>query len=288
MSKGIKYTETNSAKISSDDFAGTTQLFSAVAFPKTFEGETEQEQIDEALASGLASEASETIEVKFPLKPPAKPTGLKSSNISYNKTDLAWSASADAQAYTVWQDGKAIKYVEGTSITLTDEDFDGKTINFSVVAYPKKYTGANEQEQIDNALKSNEGSVKSDDLSVTFLERPVTPTNLRTEGLTSEYVKILWNSGSPKGTAWVGHRNNEGNTDPKEAKVLDYDEDKAIELTPEFVGVESLAGMTIIYYIQEFNVKGEGDTDQDKAKYLNENELGSEWSESISITFPKE
>lgn len=291
--KGIKYTETNSAKISSEEFAGTTQEITVISIPVKAEGKTEQEQIDNALANPNKSEPSDPIIVKFPMKPTAKPTDLKANNISYNKFDLSFKAPTGAKAYTISQNGKVIKYLltsnANVTVTLENEEFDGKTFKFDVTAYPRGYDGANEQEQINNALASGEGSPKSDELSVTFLERPIIPTNLRLEGLTSEYVKILWDAGSAKGKAWLGHRNNDGDTDPKKATILDYDENKEIILTPDYVGVKSLAGMTIIVYLQEFNIPGEGANDQEKADWLNNSgkALGSEWSEPIEIKFPE-
>lgn len=286
--KGIKYTETNSATIEDETFAGTTQEITVIAIPEKAEGETEQEKIDKALANPNKSEPSDTITVTFPMKPPAKPTGFKTTDIGYNFADFTWTAPSGAQSYTIEQEGKAIKYIETNKITITDETFNGKTIKFTVTAYPRKYTGKDEAEEIKNAQNSGEASPKSDVLSVEFLLRPSVPTNIRVEDLTSKSATVLCDAGSENGVAWVGHRNNDGDEDPKEAKVLDYTEKREIKLTPEFVGVPSLAGMTIIYYFQEFNVKGQGETDQDKAKYLNENELGSEWTSALKIVFPKE
>lgn len=99
-------------------------------------------------------------------------------------------------------------------------------------------------------------------------------------------MKVSWN-GVDGAKAYVIHM---GADDvPGNATVMYYTEDPVTELTVDdaLVG-ETLSGVSKWFYIQAFDRLGEGANDVEKAQDLNENALGSEWSDTLKVDFPEE
>lgn len=87
--------------------------------------------------------------------------------------------------------------------------------------------------------------------------------------------------------SYVIHYANANDSDPHKAIFMGYTETNTWTLTSE--NVPSLnVGDKLYFYVQTFNDLGDGVNDIEKASYLNNNKLGSAWSEPTIITVPKE
>ncbi|EOC0735156.1 fibronectin type III domain-containing protein [Enterococcus faecalis] len=83
--------------------------------------------------------------------------------------------------------------------------------------------------------------------------------------------------------SYVIHYGNANESDPHQATFMGYTETNSWMLAA--VDVPALnTGDKIYLYVQTFNDLGEGATDIDKAAYLHDNKLGSEWSDSVILT----
>ncbi|MDV7772408.1 DUF1071 domain-containing protein [Enterococcus hirae] len=72
-------------------------------------------------------------------------------------------------------------------------------------------------------------------------------------------------------------------SDPHEATFMGYSETTSWTLAAK--DVPTLNSTDKIYlYVQTFNKKGTGANDIEKAAYLNENALGSAWSDPVILT----
>ncbi|WP_179189782.1 fibronectin type III domain-containing protein [Enterococcus faecium] len=83
--------------------------------------------------------------------------------------------------------------------------------------------------------------------------------------------------------SYVIHYANANESDPHKAKMMGYSETNSWTLAAE--NVPSLVeGDKFYLYVQTFNELGEGSNEIEKAEFLNENKLGSAWSEPIILT----
>ncbi|MFB8699855.1 fibronectin type III domain-containing protein [Enterococcus hirae] len=79
------------------------------------------------------------------------------------------------------------------------------------------------------------------------------------------------------------HYGDANQSDPHDAIKMGYSETNSWSL--EAVDVPPLEeGDKIYLYVQTFNVLGEGANDIEKAEFLNENKLGSAWSDPAVLT----
>ncbi|MEQ7274629.1 fibronectin type III domain-containing protein [Enterococcus thailandicus] len=83
--------------------------------------------------------------------------------------------------------------------------------------------------------------------------------------------------------AYVVHYSNANESDPHKATFMGYSETNEWSLSTADVP-ELQAGDKIYLYVQTFNEIGVGSNDIEKAAYLNENKLGSDWSEPVILT----
>ncbi|EPF4429093.1 hypothetical protein ACSSP6_004999 [Escherichia coli] len=83
--------------------------------------------------------------------------------------------------------------------------------------------------------------------------------------------------------AYVLHYADANESDPKKAIYMGYTETTTWTLAAK--DVPALEEEDKFYlYVQTFNVLGEGANDIEKAAFLNENKLGSAWSEPLVLT----
>lgn len=83
--------------------------------------------------------------------------------------------------------------------------------------------------------------------------------------------------------AYVIHYSGANESDPHKATFMGYTESSSWMLAATDVP-ELTEGDKIYLYVQSFNDLGEGATDIDKAAYLHDNKLGSEWSDALILT----
>lgn len=291
----IRYVEETEVLLEDIKFAGTTRSFSVIAFFETYPGTTEEDRIRNAMNSGAGSPRSEAVVAEFPAIP-GKPEIISiTTDADGTLAEIKWNPVKGAKAYVVQEDRmvqpyEITGYTTDTSFRITSPSYPGTTVNFTVTAFAVDYPGETVMDKAQNALESGEGSEVSDPYEMKFPLRPAIPTDVEVTTLESEKAIVKWKAGSPRGKAWIAHSyplDKPPSDDPKDAVVMWYDEDKELILTPAFVGVESLAGLTIKLALQEYDTTGKGDNDVDKAKDLNENGLGSEWTDFIEIKFPE-
>lgn len=95
-------------------------------------------------------------------------------------------------------------------------------------------------------------------------------------------VEISWDA-VDGAQAYVIHYGDANESDPHKAVKMGYSETTSWKL--DAADVPTLeAGDEIYFYVQAFNEIGEGASDIEKAAFLNENKLGSAWSEPIILT----
>ncbi len=94
-------------------------------------------------------------------------------------------------------------------------------------------------------------------------------------------VSLSWDS-VDGAQAYVIHYGNANESDPHQAKMMGYSETTTWNLEEKNVPV-MISGDKIYYYLQTFNVKGIGENDIQKADYLNQVKLGSQWSDPIIL-----
>lgn len=83
--------------------------------------------------------------------------------------------------------------------------------------------------------------------------------------------------------AYVVHYSNANESDPHKAIFMGYSETNDWSLSTADVP-ELQAGDKIYLYVQTFKEVGVGSNDIEKSAYLNENKLGSDWSEPVILT----
>lgn len=83
--------------------------------------------------------------------------------------------------------------------------------------------------------------------------------------------------------SYVVHYSNTNESDPHQTTFMGYSETNEWSLATAEVP-ELQAGDKIYLYVQTFNEIGVGSNDIEKAAYLNENKLGSDWSEPVILT----
>lgn len=95
-------------------------------------------------------------------------------------------------------------------------------------------------------------------------------------------ISISWNA-VDGAQAYVIHYGDANQSDPHQAIKMGYSETNSWTLAAK--DVPSLNSTDKIYlYVQTFNKKGTGANDIEKAAYLNENALGSAWSDPVILT----
>lgn len=95
-------------------------------------------------------------------------------------------------------------------------------------------------------------------------------------------ISMSWNA-VDGAQSYVIHYGNANESDPHEATFMGYSETTSWMLAAK--DVPSLNSTDKIYlYVQTFNKKGTGANDIEKAAYLNENALGSAWSDPVILT----
>lgn len=189
-SKAIKYVEGgNKVTISDEAFAGKTVKFAIQAYPDVYPGDSEQDKIDNAIASEQGSPLSEWIEVTFPYKIPAKPTNFTYSDVTPTGFKATWDKADDALSWVLQQSPMGlddvkqfvlldsevqdqalgqIGYYEVNEAIVTDNRFPGTTRGFSLIAFPKTFEGKTIEEKINNAMASKLGSVRSEVFTIDF------------------------------------------------------------------------------------------------------------------------
>lgn len=83
--------------------------------------------------------------------------------------------------------------------------------------------------------------------------------------------------------SYVIHYGNANESNPKKAIFMGYTETNTWTLSKENLPANT-TGDKLYFYVQTFNDLGEGANDIEKASYLNNNKLGSAWSEPTIIT----
>lgn len=82
--------------------------------------------------------------------------------------------------------------------------------------------------------------------------------------------------------AYVVHYGGANQSYPNDATLMGYSEKNTWTLA--VVDIPTLNdGEKIYFYVQAFNEKGVGKDDIEKAAYLNENSLGSAWSDAVVL-----
>lgn len=95
-------------------------------------------------------------------------------------------------------------------------------------------------------------------------------------------ISISWNA-VDGAQSYVIHYGNANESDPHDATMMGYSETTSWTLAAK--DVPSLNSTDKIYlYVQTFNKKGTGANDIEKAALLNENALGSAWSDPVILT----
>lgn len=95
-------------------------------------------------------------------------------------------------------------------------------------------------------------------------------------------VEISWDA-VDGAQAYVIHYGDANQSDPHQAVKMGYSETNNWTLAAEDVPILE-AGDEIYFYVQTFNNLGEGANDIEKAAFLNENKLGSAWSNPVVLT----
>jgi hypothetical protein len=117
-----------------------------------------------------------------------------------------------------------------------------------------------------------------------FQTRNEIPTNVSGALNEDGSVSGAWDA-VKNAKAYLVHYGDANVSDPSQAIYMGYTETTSWTLAAG--DVPTLAeGDTLQLFIQAFPVVGEGANDIEKAKFLNENKFGSEWSEPIILTKP--
>lgn len=84
--------------------------------------------------------------------------------------------------------------------------------------------------------------------------------------------------------AYVTHYGNANQSDPKQATMMGYSETNTWTL--DAADVPTLTQDDKIYlYVQAYNVKGVGEDNIEKARYLHDGDfIGSAWSQPVELT----
>ena len=112
--------------------------------------------------------------------------------------------------------------------------------------------------------------------------RPNAPQNVT--GVLDEEgaISLNWDAVNDA-KAYVVHYSNANESDPHKAIFMGYSETNDWSLSTADVP-ELQAGDKIYLYVQTFKEVGVGSNDIEKSAYLNENKLGSDWSEPVILT----
>lgn len=173
MAKAILYSETPNFKVTSNPPGQVGKKYTVRASYEKFEGKTNQEQADKAVASGTLGEASDPVVVNYLPDAPEAPTELASSDVTTKEFKLSWVQKEGKYPAVSWvvflnNDMKTpLKYVETKEALLSDDSWVGTKQQFSVGAFPMKVTGTPE-EQIQKAVTSGRMSPLSAPLDVQF------------------------------------------------------------------------------------------------------------------------
>mgnify|MGYP005982589059 CR=1 FL=1 len=117
----------------------------------------------------------------------------------------------------------------------------------------------------------------------TFLLHPNAPQNVTGVLNTDGSVSLDWDP-VPGAKSYIPHYGDANVSDPSQAIYMGYTETNSWTLSAADVP-ELQAGDKINFYIQTYNVVGEGANDVEKARYLHDgNFRGSEWSEPVVLT----
>lgn len=129
---------------------------------------------------------------------PNAPRNLKAENIAASSADLSWDSVQGAKSYVIrYGVGSAaadrLHYSKTPSFTLNDTVFAGTLagleLHVFIQSFSKTYTGADEIEQANNAMKDN-ADVWSEMLTVNFpATKTVTEMKAVLDGKGIEYSK---------------------------------------------------------------------------------------------------
>lgn len=172
MAKGILYSETPTFDITTD-VPGQNKKYFVKASYKKFTGATNQDKVDNAIASNTLGQASDPVPVQFLADAPEAPTELASSDVTTKDFKLTWVQNEGEYTAVSWvvflgnDMSTPLKYVETKEALLSDDSWVGKKEQFSVGAFPMKTTGTPE-EQMQKAVTSGRMSPLSAPLDVQF------------------------------------------------------------------------------------------------------------------------
>lgn len=166
----------------------------------------------------------------------------------------------------------SIMYTDKTSIKLTDENFEGKTLKFAVVPYADKF------KDIADAEANGKPGTMSDWLEVTFpVSKGTKPTAVKFGTVTATDAPLNWTAGSSKGKSWLVYASIGTNTDPEKATVHIYTTYKNLTLNEANLG-EATAGKHLNVWVKELNK-----TFKDEADALANGD--GEFSDMVSTDF---
>lgn len=113
---------------------------------------------------------------------PAKPTNIKTSEVTVSTVKLTWDTVSNVKEYNVYRDGKKVGTVGGTQFN------DSNLAEDTTYSYQVEAVGTNGKV----SEKSAAVKVTTQSSAVEDKEKPTVPTNLHSMGTTANSVDLMW------------------------------------------------------------------------------------------------